>query len=369
MNPRFRRALWVLGLTGFCSTASANCDSIINVDYASALSTSNATLAAQIISSSPECFGGGPTTALVQMNGTMFQQAMAISSALTKRQLADGPTPQVAEGTRGAAAGATIGKFNVWGNLGETDAKQKYAVLPGYSNGFAQNDMGIFNTVLGIDYSLSPTVAAGLAVGLDRGDGSGGNSDPGFAKNDLSSKGYVFSPYLGWQINREFSLDASAGFGVGEIKMFTTNKVDSDRWYAAANLNYSHWMGNLQLTGRASLLHGVESYGNIKVSGVTQGGTHARNTLDQARLMGQIGYWMNGVMPFAGLAYLSDFDRKSTQFGAPSNPIGRDAWEWRLGANFFSLASGATGGLYYAQEEGRSNQKSSSIVANIDIRF
>lgn len=369
MNPRFRRALWVLVLTGFCSTASANCDSIINVDYASALSTSNAALAAQIISSSPECFGGGPTTAVVQMNGTMFQQALAISTALTNRQLGDGPAPQVAAGTRGSAAGATVGKFNVWGNLGETDAKQKYAALPGYSNGFSRNDMGILNTVLGIDYSFSPTVAAGLAVGLDRGDGSGGNSDPGFAKNDLSSKGYVISPYLGWQINRDFSLDASAGFGAGEIRMFTTNKVESDRWYAAANLNYSRWAGNLQLSGRASLLHGVERYGDIKVSGVSQSGTGARNTIDQARLMAQAGYWMNGVMPFAGLAYVSDLDRKTTQFGAPSNPIGRDAWEWRLGANFYSLDAGVTGGLYYAREEGRSNQKSDSIVANVNIRF
>lgn len=369
MHSRYCRPLWVLGLAGACSTASANCDSIINADYASALSASDPVLAAQIISSSPECFGGGPTTALVQMNGTMFQQALAISSALTNRQLADGPAPQVAAGIRGSSAGATIGKFNVWGNLGETDAKQRYAALPGYSNGFARNDMGILNTVLGIDYAFSPTLAVGLAVGLDRGDGSGGNTDPTFAKNDLSSKGYVVSPYLGWQINREFSVDASAGFGAGEIEMFTTNKVDSDRWYAAANLNYSRWMGNFQLSGRASLLHGVERYGDIKVSGVSQSGTSAKNTLDQARLMVQAGYWMNGVMPYAGLAYVSDLDRKSTQFGAPSNPIGRDAWEWRLGANFYSLAAGVTGGLYYSREEGRSNQKSDSIVANLNIRF
>lgn len=369
MNQNFRRIIGTLCLAGFGSAASANCDSIVSVDYASALSTSNAAQAAQIISSSPECFGGGPTTALVQMNGTMFQQALAISSALANRQLADGPGPKLAAGTRGAAAGAAIGKFNVWGNLSETDSKQEYAALPGYSNGLARNDMGILNTVLGVDYSFFPNLTAGLAIGIDRGDGSGGNTDPTFAKNTIRSNGYVFSPYLGWQINREFSLDASAGFGRGEVKMYTTNEVATDRWYAGANLNYSRWVGNLQFSGRASLLHGVEQYGDIKVSGVGQAGTGARNTLDQARLMAQVGYWMNSVMPYAGLSYVDDLDRKTTQFGAPSNPIGRNAWEWRLGANFFSLVSGVTGGVYFAREEGRSNQKSDSLVANLNIRF
>lgn len=131
MNQLLRRILCTLGLAGAWTVASANCDSIINVDYASALATSNAALAAQIISSSPECFGGGQPTALVQMNGTMVQQSMAISSVLVNRQLADGPTPKVAAGTRGAAAGASIGKLNIWGNLSETDTKQEYAALPG----------------------------------------------------------------------------------------------------------------------------------------------------------------------------------------------------------------------------------------------
>lgn len=369
MNQLLRRILCTLGLAGAWTVASANCDSIINVDYASALATSNAALAAQIISSSPECFGGGQPTALVQMNGTMVQQSMAISSVLVNRQLADGPTPKVAAGTRGAAAGASIGKLNIWGNLSETDTKQEYAALPGYSTGFARNDMDILSTVLGFDYPLSATWLVGVAAGFDSGDGSGGNSDPAFAKNNINSHGYIVSPYLGWQINSDFSFDASAGFGSGNIKTYSTNKVDSDRWYASANLNFTRWLGNLQLLGRVSWLHGVESYGNIKVSGVSQAGTSAKNTLDQARLMVQAGYWMNGVMPFAGLAYVSNLHLNTTQFGAPSNPIGRDAWEWRLGANVFSQASGLTGGLYFAQEEGRSNQKSSSIVANVNIRF
>lgn len=369
MTRNLCRALWALGLAGVAGGVNANCDSIINTDYASAVSTSNAALAGEIIASSPECFGGGPTTAVVQMSGTMFQQAQAISSVLASRQLADGPVKMAAAGMRGAAAGGKLGNFNVWGNVGNTDSKQRYAVASAYANGTSKSDMDILNTVLGIDYAFSPTIVAGLSAAFDDGDGKGGNTDPTFSVNKLRSDGYVFAPYLGWQINREFSLDASIGFGNGQVKAFTTNKVNSDRWFASTNLNYVRWVDNLQFTGRATLLHGEERYGDIKVSGASQAGTDAKNTLDQARLAAQVGYWMNGVMPYLGVSYLNDFHRKTTQFGAPSNPIGKDAWEWRLGANFFSLTRGITGGIVYAQEEGRSKQQSNSLTANLNIRF
>ena len=365
----YRRLFCAAGLVAIGQTALANCDSIINVDYASAVLTANAAYAAEIIASSPECFGGGATTSQVQIGGTMFQQALAVSSAIASRQLADGPAPAMAMAGRGAAAGGKAGRFNVWGNVGETDSRQRYAAFNGYSAGYAKNEMDLLNTVLGADYALTPTLLAGVSLGIDRGDGSGGNTDPAFSINKIKSKGYVLAPYLGWQINREFSFDASAGFGKGEIRTFTTNKVDADRWFAAANLNYQRWVGNLQFSGRASYLHGVEDYDDIKVSGVSFAGTDARNTLDQVRLGVQAGYWMNGFMPYAALAYVNDVRRRTTQFGAPSNPIGRDAWEWRLGVNFFSLSQGVTGGIAYSREEGRNHQKSDNLTANINVRF
>ena len=67
---------------------------------------------------------------------------------LANRQLADGPAPQVATGTRGAAAGTSVGKLNIWGNLSETNTEQEYAALPGYSTGFARSDIDILNTCL-----------------------------------------------------------------------------------------------------------------------------------------------------------------------------------------------------------------------------
>lgn len=360
--------------TCFASGAAfANCGDIVQFDYAPVVGSSPA-FAAEILSSSPECFGGGATTSLVQMNGTMFQQALAVSSVLAGRRLADGPSAKVAGSFRGAAAGGQAGPFNVWASLNQNDSKQDYASFGTYAapGSRSKNDTDILNTVLGVDYALNPALVVGVSLAIDRGDGSGGNTDPSFDLNTLKSKGHVFAPYVGWQLNREFSLDASVGYGSGEISTSTSqhsNRSDSDRRFAAANLNYMRWLGDMQFSGRASYLHGVEKYDDIRVNGTSQAGTGARNTIDQVRLGAQVSWWRAGFAPFVSLGYTNDIDRKTTQFGAPANPIGDDAWVWGVGVNFYSLAAGVTGAITYNREEGRSNQKNDSLTANINVRF
>jgi hypothetical protein len=382
MSNALLRVLCAIALTGIASSVQANCGSIIN-DYIAAATPAEA---GDIILSSPECFGGGPTTAQVQMNGAMFQQALAISRVLVTRHLADGPAATAAVDVRGMAAGSKLGAFNTWANLGDAESSQGYATPNDYAGdtGYARNEMGILNAIVGLDYPVSPAMVVGLSLALDRGDGKGGNlsTDYVFDINDLNSHGFVLAPYLGWQISKELAFDASIGLGRGHLKTSLAeayrNELDSSRWYAAANLNYERWQGNLQFTGRASLLHGVERYGNINVqslgdSSITEtgslAGTGARNTIDEFRLAAQAGYWMNGVMPYIGIGYTNDFRRETTQYGEFSNPIGSTAWEWRLGANFYSKASGLTGGIAYAQEAGRTHQKSHTLVANINLRF
>jgi hypothetical protein len=48
----------------------------------------------------------------------------------------------------------------------------------------------------------------------------------------------------------------------------------------------------------------------------------------------------NGAQPYAGLSYLGD-RRSSSQAGV--DPVGKSAWQWALGVNFFSLSSGING--------------------------
>ncbi|CAK0776530.1 hypothetical protein CCP3SC15_5520003 [Gammaproteobacteria bacterium] len=75
------------------------------------------------------------------------------------------------------------------------------------------------------------------------------------------------------------------------------------------------------------------------------------------------------MMPYVGLSYSSDLSRSTNQVGASADLVGKNAWIWTVGLNFFSLRNGLTGGIAYSQEEGRTNQKNNILVANIGLRF
>ncbi len=359
----FKKIGLFVGLAAVSGAAFATCDSTLS-SYQSAVASNNLALARQEISETPECFGGSPASAQVQINGTSFQQAAAISRSLRLRFESDNPGPRADAGIKGMAAGNAGKKWNVWGNVENNDTRQSYRNLGGL---VTRNDSDVLNTVLGVDYSLSPTAVFGVSVAIDRGDTAGTDSTFTYL-NKVDTDGYSIAPYVGIQINKALSFDASLGMGKG--KFGTNHRTDgkSDRWFGAANLNYEHWMGQVQFTGKASYLRAVEDYENTRNAGVPVIGTAARNTLGQIRLVAQAGYWMNGVMPYASLGYVSDVERKSTLFGA-TNPIGKDAWVWSLGINFISLSNGLTGGIAYKQEESRGNQQNKSLMANIALRF
>lgn len=371
MSHKFNRYLVGAALLAASGAASAACDTALSA-YASAVSygypTTGNGSASYILANHPECFGGGSTTSQVQINSTSFQQATAISGSLASRFLDLSSGPQASLGSKSMAAGGKGASWNVWGNLSSNDTRQSYdaATVGGSVGATTKNDSDILTTVLGADYSLSPVMAVGVSAAFDRGDITGSN---GTTLNNNTSKGYSIAPYFGMQINRELALDASMGLGKGEISMPGNTTTEADRWFAAANLSYSQWMDKIQLTGKLGYLHGEEDYGNSKVNGTTQSGTAAKNKLDQLRVGLQAGYWMNGVMPYAGLAYFSDLHRSTTQVGASNDPIGKGAWVWTLGANFFSTKNGMTGGVSYNQEESRTNQKNNNLMANINIRF
>lgn len=359
------RAGLAVGLTAAAGGAWATpCDSALSsleFYYMNGFTSS----AAQLISNHPECFSGSPATSRTSIVSTSFAQAAAISNALAMREPIEGPAPSADAGTRGMAAGAVAGKWNVWGNLTNNDTRQSTTTLTGFKS---KNSADVLNFIAGVDYNLSPTMVLGVSAAFDDGDGKGRNSNS-LDRNTFDSKGYQIAPYFGWQLSKDLYFDASFGLGRGEIDTNTNTESEADRWFGAANLSYNRWYGNFQLTGKASWLHGVEDYGNSEVAGVTFVGTDAKNTLGQIRLGAQAGYWMNGVMPYASLAYTNDVHRKTTQFGSPNNPIGRDAWVWGLGVNFYSVKNKLTGGIAYNQETSRSNQNNYSLMANINFRF
>jgi hypothetical protein len=310
----------------------------------------------------PECFGGGSTTSTTQINATTFVQASSISQAISARlrQLSPGPFAAADSGS-GLAAG-DVQPWNVWASYNGNSSRIRYTNVAAATT---RSDTNVDATVLGGDYAWSPKMALGVSLGLDRGNGSGQTG--AFAATSTGTKGYTIAPYLGYQIDKVWALDASAGWGEGEFSSGLV-RADSKRWFATGNFAYNRWVNNWQFGGKLSYLHGEEKYADSTNNGVVQARTASKNAVDQMRLGAQASYWMNGFMPYAGLLYVSDIHRSSSKGGAV-DPLGRNAWVLSIGANFYSLSSKVTGGIAYEQEQGRTNSKNETLMANINFRF
>lgn len=385
-------ALLVATYSNFASAVSATCSTaqslVQSLNSPACTGTCQTSVQAQLATyqlNHPECFGSTASTsaATQEIASTSFTQMLAISRAVSARNMAGNSRPEnvaSADQRFGMAAGTPASQWNVWGSVnGDKNKFDRGSYLDPVGGQFHNqtSSTNVTNAVFGGDYQLAPTVAAGLSAAFDssRGNTSSTNlSTPAVAPNTASSStsGYTVAPYLGWQINKDWSLDAT--LGMGSVKLNTTDvSGKADRVFYGTNLTYASWMGNWQLTGRGSYLHGQEKYGNLTSgTGLLMAGTATTNKIDQLRVGGQAGYWMNeNVMPYFGLSYSSDISRSTSATAASQlgSDIGRTAWVYSLGANFFSIRNSITGGIAYNQEASRTYAKNNNLMANINFRF
>lgn len=380
-------ASFVGALLGIGGAANATTCPVVIALYTGCSGTPAAIAAcqAQYISYHPECFGSSSNTAAGSkaIQATSLEQMLAISSNASRgaSRLSAPPGAVADSGQRnGLAAGNPSGKWNVWASVAESDNKYDrgaYTLSTDAAGTIRTNkfDNRLSNLVLGGDYQWAPNMAVGFSVAFDNSRGSaasyGGAAvlTPDAAKS-ISSSGYSYAPYLGWQINKDLALDATVGWGSGKSTVDSTVKTDSTRFFYGANLGYAKWYGNWQVTGKGSYLFGEEKAGDSKNSGVTLANTKVTNEVGQFRLAGQASYWMNGVMPYFGLAFASD-QRSSTANADQklATEMGKNAWVWSVGANFISIKNAITGGIGYEQETGRTYSKNNKLMANINARF
>ena len=366
--------LLALSLSGTAS-AQSTCESIQS-SIASGSCTGSCITNYQ--TNHPECFGSTSSTAGASqaIGSTSLLQMLTISSAAGARFAAFQAPPgaRADSGQRsGLAAGGASEKWNVWGSLGGDNSKYDGGRNAATTNQLKSN-LNVTNAVLGADFLYAPTLALGASLGFDRGSGSNESlSAAGVSNgvNNLTSDGYTVAPYLAWQIDKDWALDASMGWG--EIDFTSTGNLagSAKRFFYGANLNYTHWYGSWQVTGKGSYLYGEEKYGNLTTNAATMANTATKNKVDQFRLGAQAGYWMDGVLPYFGLAYSTDSRSTSaaTTVQQATDDLGKSAWLWSLGVNFISLKNSMTGGIVYNRESGRSHSKRDSFMANINYRF
>ena len=354
-----------VALSGVFGLAHADgCDDVLS-SYSFYSQHGLASHAQDITESNSECFPGGAVASNTAIAATAGMQSGANSKAVTGRLLSTEGSPIAIAGsgmqTTGLAAGGAPARWNVWGNIDQTDSSFSYTTAA-LTRQRGEND--ILTSVIGLDYSLSPTMVVGVSAAFDNGDGWGRNGAA--VKNHTDTDGYMIAPYIGLQLGKNWAVDASAGFGESDFSATGGVKADIDRWFAAANLTYSRWVGNWQYNGKLGYLYGNEQTGDARVNGVKLAGSSSENTLGRLRASAQASYWMNGFMPYAGLGYTSNVHRDSD---VGSDPLGRDTFLLTLGVNFFSLPNKITGGISYEEELDRNHADNRVISANINFRF
>ena len=314
------------------------------------------------------------------ISGTSLQQMLTISNAVGARSLSLQAPPGITAdaGQRsGVAAGGAPEKLNLWGSVsGDNNKYTGGSFIPAADipNAHSINSsLNVSNVVLGADYLVAPTLALGFSVAFDRGSGSTESFKNGVSNDgvkSVSTKGTTYAPYLGWQISKDWALDASMGWGDSDLSSSGVSG-SAQRFFYGSNLNYTHWYGNWQVTGKGGYLYGEERFGDLTGASGTMVNTATKNKVDQWRLGVQAGYWMNGVMPYFGLAYSADSRSTSADAAtqAATADLGKGAWLGSLGLNFISLKNGMTGGIVYNQESGRDHSKRDSLMANINLRF
>lgn len=329
-----------LAIGGLGSASAADCQAVAQSGYFSYHPECNVALQGQLLTYSP-----------------IFQMMMLNQIISLQRYLGYSNTPgQYSEGIKGLSAGADMPKWNVWGsgsnnNTGLSKASGNPLNFDGNQNVFS----------VGADYRLSPATAMGVSIAYDDGVAKLKNSNG----QSVTNSGYNIAPYFAYQINKNYSMDVIAGFGWGELRRngggMTQYRADTERRFAGANFNAGYWLGNVQLTGKASLFY-----------------SHQRNDADlanfldastkyvtQGRLGAQAAYWMgNGFAPYVSLAYVNDIARNST-YGVS---LDRDGFVAGLGVNYFSRG-GVTGGVSYTSEFGRDNVTNNVFMANVNVRF
>jgi hypothetical protein len=211
----------------------------------------------------------------------------------------------------------------------------------------------VTNAIGGVDYTVSQELVAGVSLGHDR-----VSLDLNFVGPDsrLVSTGWMIAPYVGYQINENLSADAALGYASGDVDTRDSAGSRSETYsrnFLALNLTSTHWMDDIQILAKVNYIAANEKVGTT-------------NKMEQLRLGGQVGYWMDGIMPYASVTYVRDL-KISTGGIQPVGPD-KEAWTVAIGANLFSKGA-MYGGASLSKEYGRNDSRNQVFMANLGYRF
>lgn len=256
------------------------------------------------------------------------------------------------------AAAAAASRWNAWVAYSRNNVGYSFAPLQ--SGGTV--DVGL----IGVDYTLDNKTVVGVALASDR-----TRVDLSFSGGNLRGSGYTISPYIGIPLNRQWTLDASLGFGrtnVDTSQAGVNGSFRDQRVVGNVGVAYRQAVGNWLLTGRGSYISVDDKLGAYTLSNgtfVTSGSVN----ISQLRFGGQAAFNAGNVVPYVGLSYVYDLRRPNQQSIAGQNAANdKDAWVPAIGLQFKS-GGALYGGIQYSSEQSRSQVKNNQILFNLGLRF
>lgn len=258
----------------------------------------------------------------------------------------------------GAAAAPGSPQWNLWGAYSHSNVGYDYSPLSSAGN--------IKIYLVGADYTFSNNVIFGVAAAFDH-----TSTDLNFSGGKLDGSGYTVSPYIGWAINRNWTLDGTLGWGRTDIDTAVTGvtgSTHSDRTIGAVGLSYRHVVDAWSFTGRGAILGVHNKLGSYTLSDgtpVADSTTH----LTQVRLTGQAAYTYKQFQPYVSIAYINDLSRSDQlPVSGISASNDKDGWLPAVGVRF-RFDNMIYGSLQYSSERGRSQVTNNMFLFNVGIRF
>jgi len=229
---------------------------------------------------------------------------------------------------------------------------------------------------LGADVSPWENFVIGVAVGYEAVD-----VDSAFNAGEADIDTFTVVPYVGGYLSDQLGVDFDVGvdFAVGfswvDIDQFrtaggarVTSETDSDRWFAAGNLNVGSGFGNLYVNGTAGLL-----FVRDNVDGFTESdGTvvpDARTELGQLRLGTDVSYAIGAFSPFATARYELDYEMEEVVTATGPQPANDDdQFRVGLGLRYFG-AQGLSGGFEWNRTLGREDFDEDNFSLQLRAEF
>ena len=294
--------------------------------------------------------GNAATRTTVDAINSTISSGLIGGAGVFRIRLGEGPTPEL---SKGMAASFDSSNLSIWFTPVLTRVDNKIAPL--YTEGSVNLLMG------GIEYNHEDTVIMGVSLTRDWANMTSTEISTTTSTSAVTGLGYTLAPYVAWQLNPSWLLDASFGAGNSQLESTksdgTVASPQDERSFVSMGATYLKPLTDKAMfTGKSTLSRSrdfIDTFNSTQGTTVTSNSSSA-TYLNQLKLGGQLSYRLGSFTPYAGGYYIqNDFTVDSTSSVKPVEY--QTVSQWVAGLNFST--GPVYGALAFQQEQGRTQSR------------